>query len=348
MSEAEISSEFEYSASFLRILLPGLTIVTLASYLLILKFPNIFLFFKKSITESVWAVLPIGAIFVTASIIFGLIINILVTPLTRILEGYYLEHNVKDVLQNRQWKKFGESWKNFKSADVGSFERAKAYYYVYSHFSHCLYEMTNNPEIKTNSDKLDDKLKKSILPTKLGNVFRSMEVYPGWKYGLDGVFFWDRIMLLVPDETKQTIDKRFALVDMFIELTWIFFFAAFIYSIVLAYDENHILSTVSFGVFLLLSYFSYTMSVQAALEFGIYVRSTFDLYREELWDKLKNGQFVKLDSLPEKERWDNIFRYLYHYDIIQCEKCGRFYNSREEHTCDSSAHRFFYFLRGLL
>jgi hypothetical protein len=312
MSEAGISSEFEYSASFLRILLPGLTIVTLASYLLILKFPNIFLFFKKSITESVWAVLPIGAIFVTASIIFGLLISNLVTPLTRILEGYYLEHNIKNILQNRQWKKFGESWKNYNSADVG-FERDKAYYYVYYHFSHCLYEMTNNSEIKIDSDKLNNKLKKYILPTKLGNVFRSMEIYPGWKYGLNGVFFWDRIMLLVPDENREPIDKRFALVAMFIELTWIFFFAAFVYSTVLAYDGNQILSAVSFGGFLLLSYFSYTMSVQAAVEFGIYVRSIFDLYREELWDKMKYGQFVKLDSLPEKERWNTIFSYLYFY-----------------------------------
>ena len=77
------------------------------------------------------------------------------------------------------------------------------------------------------------------------------------------------------------------------------------------------------------------MAVRSALEFGYYVRSIFDLYREELWNKIKNNQFNKLDSLSEKERWDNIFRCLWYYNVIQCEKCGEFYESTTEHSCDS-------------
>ena len=162
-----------------------------------------------------------------------------------------------------------------------------------------------------------------------------MEIYPKWKYGMESIFFWIRIQLLMSDENKKTIDKMHAFVDMFIGLTWIFFFAAIVYFIFLAYNGKYIFSIILLILFILFSLISYNMAVRSALEFGYYVRSIFDLYREELWNKIKNNQFNKLDSLSEKERWDNIFRYLWYYNVIQCEKCGEFYESTTEHFCDS-------------
>lgn len=335
MGEAEISSEFEYSASFLRILIPGIIVVTLISFLLILNYPQYVSIFKEWIIKSVWAVLPIGAIFIIVSIIVGLSISVLNIPLTMVLEGYYLEqyqkscfvHALKDMLQGGQWKKYDEYIENFNSAN-DNVKRELIYKNIYTYFSCCLYEITKNPRIN------EDELKKCILPTKLGNVFRSMEIYPKWKYGMNGVFFWTRIQLLMSEENKKIIDKMRAFVDMFVELTWIFFFAAIVYLMILAYNGKYLLSVVFLVILLLFSLGSYNMAVQSALKFGHYVRSIFDLYREDLWKKIKNNQFNKLDSLPEKERWDNIFRYLWFYNTIQCQKCGKFYESIIEHKCD--------------
>ena len=78
------------------------------------------------------------------------------------------------------------------------------------------------------------------------------------------------------------------------------------------------------------------MAVQSALNFGFYVRSIFDIYRDELWNKIKNNLFNGMESIPEKERWDNVFRYLWFYNTIQCQKCGRFYDATKEHTCKIS------------
>lgn len=337
MGEAEISSEFEYSASFLRILIPGVLVAVLSCLLMILYYPQYISIFKKFITESVWALLPIGVTFVLVSIFIGLMISIFVIPLTMVLEGYKLElhqkkfliSTLRNMLKRGQWEKFVGYRNDYNSAELGSIERGSAYTNIYYYFSHCLYKLTNNPEVK------DDELEKCIFPTKLGNVFKSIEIYPEWKYGMNGIFFWTRIQLLMSEENKKTIDKMRAFVDMFVELSWIFFSAAIIYSLVSVYNGKFILSIAWFIIFSLFSFISYNMAVQSALKFGYYVRSIFDLYREELWKKIKIRKFDRLKSLPENERWDNVFRYLWFYNVLQCKKCGKFYELNIEHACDS-------------
>jgi hypothetical protein len=313
MDKAGISSKFEYSASFLRILIPGITSVALAAFIVILNYPDYISCLKGLIAESVWTLLPVGVTFLFASMFIGLMINVFITPLSRILEGYTLELHQKNyfikalrrILRGRQWKKFVKYRKNYDSAEQGSLERGWAYMNIYNHFSHCLYNISNNPEI------YDKELEKCILPTKLGNTFKSIETYPEWKCGMNSVFFWTRIQLLMSEESGKTIDKMRAFVDMFIELTWIFFFATIIYPLSMIYNGEYIFSVVSLGIFIVCSYVSYNMAVRSALEFGEYVRSIFDLYREELWNKIKNKKFNKLGSLPENERWDTIFRCLW-------------------------------------
>ncbi|MDO9098797.1 MAG: hypothetical protein Q7U60_11845 [Candidatus Methanoperedens sp.] len=316
MGEAEISSEFEYSASFLRILIPGVITVTLGSFLVVIKYFHYISFIKESILISVWNLLPLGIIFVVISMLVGLIISVFITRLTMILEGYTLEKHQKnhvvgkfgEILKERQWKKFKNYMNDYDSTKLDGVERGTAYTNIYNHFSSCLYKIGNNPEIG------DDELKKDILPTRLGNIFKSIEIYPEWKYGMNGVFFWTRIQLVMSEENKNTLDKMRAFLDMFVELTWIFLVAAITYSIVLAYNENYILAGVSLVVFMLCSLVSYGMAIESALNFGLYVRSIFDLYREDLWTKLNNGIFNNISIFcTEKEKWNKVFRYLWLY-----------------------------------
>ena len=298
MGETQISSEFEYSASFLRVLLPGIIFVTLASLLLILDNLQYISIFKELIIKSAWDILPIGAIFIIVSIIVGLLISVLIIPLTMVLEGYYIEQYqnlffvraLKDIFQGNQWKTYDAFAQKFNSPE-DNVARKLAYTNMYNYFSCCLYELNENPTIN------GDDLKKCILPTKLGNVFKSMEIYPKWKYGMDGVFFWTRIQLIMSEENKKIIEKMRAFVDMFVELTWIFFIASVVYLMVFVLNEKYILSVSFFIILLLFSLASYNMAVQSALKFGYYTRSIFDLYREDLWKKIKNDQFNKLDSL---------------------------------------------------
>jgi hypothetical protein len=336
MSGTEISSEFEYSASFLRILLPGVTFVTSASVLVFGYYASTYTsILEKLIAVPVWGILSAGVIFFVISIFAGFCINVFNPRLTKILEGYILEQHPKsyiarvfrDWLIDRQLKKYGEYEDNFDSAKQGSIERGKAYTDLCDYYSHCLYKITKNPKID------DEDLKKIILPTRLGNVFKSIEAYSEIKYGMNSVFFWPRIQLCMKEGNKISLDKIRAFVDMFVELTWIFFTFAVIYSIVFAYNGNYLYSFVSLVAFIFFSLGSYKMAVQSALDFGSYVRSMFDLYRDELWDEMKNGIFSGLDKLEERERWENVFRYLWFYNAIQCPNCGKTVVSNDGHEC---------------
>ncbi|MCX9010376.1 MAG: hypothetical protein OIN66_04555 [Candidatus Methanoperedens sp.] len=191
-----------------------------------------------------------------------------------------------------------------------------------------------NGKLNIYENKKDEDLKELILPTELGNVFKSMMTYPKMKYGMSGVFFWSRIQFVVSSENKTTLDKMRAFVDMFVELTWIFVFAAIAYSIVFAYNGEYLYSFVLLVIFILFSLGCYNMAVQSALDFGSYVRSIFDLYRGDLYEKIKHGQFNELKSLPEKEKWKNIFNCLWFYNTVQCPKCSRFYERGAEHKCE--------------
>lgn len=285
---------------------------TLVSFLLSFSYSQYLTLLKETVDNSVWALIPLGVTFVFISIFIGLLLYIFIIPLTQLLEGYYFiayRGNyfigvITDMLERIQWKKFARHEEAYDSGALGSVKRGLAYSRLYEYFSHCLYRISNNPQIE------DEELKKRILPTFLGNAFSSLEIYPKWKYGMNSIFFWTRIELLLTPENKKTLDNMRAFVDMFILLTGIFFFAAIGYCLVLAYNKQFIFSVVSVVLFIIFSLVSYYMAVLSTVNYGYYVRSIFDLYRNDLWVKIKEEQFVHLDRLPEKERWGRIYRYL--------------------------------------
>jgi len=50
-------------------------------------------------------------------------------------------------------------------------------------------------------------------PTRLGNLIESYEVYPEVKYGLDSVFYWYRLWLVLDKDTREELDNAQSMVD---------------------------------------------------------------------------------------------------------------------------------------
>jgi hypothetical protein len=50
-------------------------------------------------------------------------------------------------------------------------------------------------------------------PTRLGNLIESFEVYPEVKFGLDSVFYWYRLWLVLDKDTREELDNAQAMVD---------------------------------------------------------------------------------------------------------------------------------------
>ncbi len=52
-----------------------------------------------------------------------------------------------------------------------------------------------------------------VFPTRLGNLLEAYESYPLRIYGMDSIFYWDRIWLTLDENQRQEIDNQQALAD---------------------------------------------------------------------------------------------------------------------------------------
>lgn len=52
----------------------------------------------------------------------------------------------------------------------------------------------------------DDGRPHAIWPTRFGNVMASYEYYPETRYGMDSAFYWYRLWLVIPDDTRKEYD----------------------------------------------------------------------------------------------------------------------------------------------
>lgn len=62
-------------------------------------------------------------------------------------------------------------------------------------------------------DALDPPPRVVVAPTRLGNLLEAYESWPLWKYGLDGPFYWNWLLLGLPKDLRDELDERQATVD---------------------------------------------------------------------------------------------------------------------------------------
>ena len=77
------------------------------------------------------------------------------------------------------------------------------------------------PGLSAESPRVSLLLPAQVLPTRLGNALRAAESYPGdeQRWGLDAVFWWPRLYLILPDSARGQVDDARASVDQLVVLT---------------------------------------------------------------------------------------------------------------------------------
>jgi hypothetical protein len=149
------------------------------------------------------------------------------------------------------------------------------------------------------------------LPTRLGNALLAAESYPGDKqrWGIDAVFWWPRLYLILPDSARDQVDNARASLDQLVVLTMLA--AAFgIVSLALSCAGLNLAVGLGCAVgALLLSRCSYLAAVTAAAVFGDLVRSSYDLFRGDLLGKL--GWPMPPTLAAERQLWTALGEQLY-------------------------------------
>ncbi len=150
-----------------------------------------------------------------------------------------------------------------------------------------------------------------LLPTPFGNTLRAFEVYPRVMYGLEGIDGWPRILAFVPKDYREQIDDAKAQVDWWVNLCVmsVLFLIEFWLVVFLKWRLTpdwwrialNIL--VPLAIFALLNWFLLWRATSAAVGWGDYVKSVFDIYRFNLLETL--GVDAPKTRKAEIDFWTN-------------------------------------------
>lgn len=127
-----------------------------------------------------------------------------------------------------------------------------------------------------------------LQATALGNVLAAAEGYPRRAYGVNSLAVWPRLFLLLPEEELTAAgaardSMHFLLLVSFLSWSLALFGGS--------YAAVESLGAVVYLVVVLgggvAGWLAYESAVQAAVNYGLYVRGAFDLHRNDLLAKLR-------------------------------------------------------------
>ena len=124
-----------------------------------------------------------------------------------------------------------------------------------------------------------------LLPTSFGNTLRAFETYSRVMYGADAIPIWTRLLAVIPEDYSQFIDAAKTKVDLWVN-TWVASIVlVIIYLANLIYFQQLKLFWLPLAC-LAVAYISFQQARKAAVGWGNFVKAAFDLFLDDLKDKL--------------------------------------------------------------
>lgn len=169
-------------------------------------------------------------------------------------------------------------------------------------------------------------------PSRLGNLIASYEDYPLRVYGMDAVFYWPRIWLMLSEDQRKELDDQQALADSAVYSSGSLYFVGTLCAIYL------LIETVLPGVLILpsspepvllaagvfcysIGFLVYRACFHIHSSFGELFKSVFDIYRDKIDvdDVIKEVAQISSTSVPadpsQNEKYEIAWRYLHNYRI---------------------------------
>ena len=150
--------------------------------------------------------------------------------------------------------------------------------------------------------------RRRILPTRLGNIFATIEEYPNIRYGMDGMVYWPRLIPVIPKEYSDIIADEKINIDFLINLSLLsgIFAMEMLIKFIYNYEELRflLLTILSFTLF----YIFYRVSTINVVAMGELIKSCFDLFRYDILNKMN----IDIPDKIEEERflWYRLSNYI--------------------------------------
>ena len=150
----------------------------------------------------------------------------------------------------------------------------------------------------------------NVMPTTLGNILKNAELYSFDHYDLDAVLIWPRLYNLLPNSFLQTFAEVKSSLDFMLvisALSVIFALLSGVYLLVI--KASGWLFLLCFWGGWLVGWLAYRGALGSAVVYGELIKSSFDLYRNELLKQMR----LPLPKTPKEEikRWQEIREFLY-------------------------------------
>ena len=166
---------------------------------------------------------------------------------------------------------------------------------------------------------------KEFLPTKLGNILRSAEMYSEERYGMSCAFWWPRLWPLLSENLKSEIEDSLTPMISLLNLASLLPFVALCGIFIPLLRKQFLLQGTSFAdllfagsfliILLVIFWILYEVASTQAVSYGMTIRAAVDLYRFELFKSL-HIEYPK-NSIEERIIWTNLQDWLHEADISQ-------------------------------
>jgi hypothetical protein len=242
----------------------------------------------------------------------------------KLFEGYFFPEWLSKILIERQienFEKLKQSIQEYRSlVDQGTSDK-----YLLRAKRQKAYADLQQMEVRLPYHK------EYLLPTQLGNVLRASELYSWELYKLEGITLWPRLYKILPENITYDLEEKnnhlmfllhSSLLSFMIGISALlitilrfgsnFARLAMVSGTNRSFPSNDIFIQNLFSwnyfilgiIFVLVGYFIYRISLKTAEDFGLIVRSGYDLYRHDLLKQLKQPIPDRLKD--ERKTWAKI------------------------------------------
>jgi hypothetical protein len=202
-------------------------------------------------------------------------------------------------------------------------------------------------------------------PTRLGNLIKAYEEYPHRVYRMDAVFYWPRLWLRLPKDTREELDSQQAVVDSTVYTSFALFCNAFLWLVyailssvqtlfinnsetrlpptrvtVFEYLPNWLVSWLLFLGLTVLGYWVYRISIHLHSTYGDQFKSLFDNYQKDvdvipiIKDVSDLTGFSWVLNFNRRDQLEVARNYL-EYSLVECPRCRNFIpvGDAKNHQC---------------
>ncbi|HUI88719.1 MAG TPA: hypothetical protein VLX61_08315 [Anaerolineales bacterium] len=268
------------------------------------------------IANGIYSLLGISLVVAVPTIIIGFTLTALNTFVLKLFEGYVFFHHFpfmrmahartagRLIEQRESIKRDIEGLEQKKSRSREedlTLSKLKAAYY----------------SISASYDQQYPPSNLEVMPTKFGNILKASEAYSGTRYGMDSVQFWPRLWFVIPASYRRSIDEARNELSFLVNMSTlcIVFYSMCLLAIFVSVAsfgslgpmvilENSLRYVLAGFIALALNWFFNRAAIFSVGDFGMMIRSAYDLFRLDLLEqfRLKAPQ----DSVEEFAIWKNI------------------------------------------